>query len=143
MTVRTIWDLLTDPALDAQVTHPHRPSHALITLASDWAVSVTVSPGSASSLGKRYAEGLEHPISALDVMGRNGSPEGWFDRAQDAEVAIMLPDGAWYWCEENDEDYSPDRPQPWRSVHVEELARLIERVRVQPAGCLCPECNPT
>jgi hypothetical protein len=139
--VRIVWDLLTDPELDARVTHPHRPSHALVTLPSDWAVSVTVSPGSASSLGQRFAEGLEQPISTLDVLGRDGSPEGWFDRAQDAEVAIMMPDGTWSWCQENDADYDPDKPQPWRSVGVDHLADLIERVREQPVGCLCPDCH--
>jgi hypothetical protein len=139
--MRTVWDLLTDPALDARVTHPHRPSHAQVTLPSDWQISVTVSPGSASSLGKRFAVGLEQPISTLDAMGRDGSPEGWFDRAQHAEVAIMMPDGTWYWCQENDADYNPDHPQPWRYVDVDELALLLERVRAQPAGCLCPDCN--
>ena len=138
--MRTLWDLLTDPTLEAEVTHPYRPSQAFITLPSDWAVSVSVSPGTGSSLGQRFAAGLEQPISTMDVLGRYGSPEGWFDRAHDAEVAIMMPDGTWYWCEENETDYTPDHPQPWRYVGVDQLAALIERVRTQPVGCLCPEC---
>src|SRR5215218_3842114 len=137
--MRTVWDLLTDPALEAQVSHPHRPSHALVTLPSDWAVSVTVSPGTASSFGQRFAEGLEQPIRTMDVLGRDGSPEGWFDRARDAEVAVMMPDGTWYWCQENDADYTPDHPQTWRYVDVDQLADLIERVWEQPVGCPCPD----
>lgn len=53
--MRKVWDLLTDPTLGALMTHPHRPSHALVTLTSDWQVSVTVSPSSATSLGQRFA----------------------------------------------------------------------------------------
>ena len=37
--MRTIWDLLTDPSLEAQVTYPSRPSHALVSLSNDWQLS--------------------------------------------------------------------------------------------------------
>lgn len=68
--MRTVWDLLTDPALEARVSRPHRPSHALMMLASDWAMSVTVSPLSASSLGQRFAAGLEQPIATALPLPR-------------------------------------------------------------------------
>ena len=138
--MRTVWDLLTAPTLEARVTHPHRPSHALVTLPNSWQVSITVSPASWSSLGRRFAEGLEEPISTVDIMGHAGSPEDWFDRADDAEVSIIRPDGTWYHCENSYIAGDPHTPQPWRYVSVEEVARLIERVRTQPAGCLCPYC---
>jgi hypothetical protein len=139
--MRTIWDVLTDGVHGARVTYPYRPSHALVTLSSDWQVSVTVSPGSGSSLGQRFADDREQPIATLDVLGCGGSPEGWFDRAHDAEVAIARPDGSWYHCEVDPQGHDPDTPQPWRSVTVDELARLIARVDEQPPGCLCPDCD--
>lgn len=138
--MRTIWDVLTSVGRDVQVTHPHRPSHALVELPNDWQISVTVSPTSASTLGQRFATGMEQPISTMDVQGRSGSPEGWFDRASDAEVAILRPDGTWYHCEAYGGDLDADHPQPWRFASVDELERLIVRVTEQPPGCLCPEC---
>src|SRR5215212_11275266 len=123
--MRTVWDLLTDPALQARVTHPYRPSHALITVPSDWQVSLTVGPGTASTLGLRFAAGLEQPIATMDVLGRDGSPEGWFDRARVAEVAILRPDASWYVCETSEVAHDPDHPQTWRFVGVDALGDLL------------------
>lgn len=140
--MRTIWDVLTSVGREVQVAYPYRPSHALVELPNDWQVSVTVSPTTASTLGQRFAEGLEQPIEIMDVLGRNGSPEGWFDRAPDAEVAVLRPDGTWYHCENEPPAVRDiDQPQIWRFVDVDELERLIVRVTEQPGGCLCPECN--
>ena len=138
--MRTVWDLLTDPTLEAQVSHPQRPSHALVALPSDWQISVLVAPAPQCSLGQQFAQRLEQPVTLREAVGHEGSPEGWFDRARDAEVAIIRPDGTWYPCESNDPDDDPDRPQSWGHEGVEGLAQLIERVRTQPAGCLCPDC---
>lgn len=146
--MRTVWDVLTGTGRDVQVSYPFRPSHALVELPNDWQISVVVAPGSWSTLGQRQAAALEtqlaashdHPPVALDVLGRNGSPEGWFDRAGDAEVAICRPDGAWYHCETDPPDSDPDTPQTWRYVGVDALAALIVRVAEQPPGCLCPAC---
>src|SRR3954469_22439722 len=138
--MRRVWDVLTSVGRDVQVTYPYRPSHALVELPNDWRISVTVSPTTASTLGQRFAAGLEQPISALDGLGRSGSSEGWFDRAPDAEVAILRPDGAFYHCEAHPLVTDPDQPQIWRFVNVDELEQLIVRVTEQPHGCLCPEC---
>lgn len=108
----------------------------------DWQVSVTVTPGTASTLGQRFVQGLEQPIETMDVQGCTGSPEGWFDRASDAEVAIVHPDGAWYHGEHEPPAVKDlDQPQIWRFVSVDELEPLIVRVTEHPDDCLCPECN--
>jgi hypothetical protein len=73
-------------------------------------------------------------------MGRGGSPEGWFDLAADAEVAIRQDDGRWYQCETDPPD--PDVTQTWGYVDPDQLIELIARVDQQPSGCLCPSCNP-
>ena len=91
--MRTIWDVLTNVGRDVKVSYPYRPSRALVEMPNDWQVSLTVSPTTASTLGQRFAERLQHTLSTYDVQGRNGSPEGWFDVALDAEVAIVWPDG--------------------------------------------------
>ncbi len=136
---RTIWDVLTSLGAGVAVTHPDRPSHALVTLGNGWAVSVTVSPGARCSSG--LARMLSSGVAPTDLMGRHGSPEGWFDLASDAEVAITRDNGSWYQCETE-----PPRPpvtmQTWGYVDPDQLADLIERVDQQPGGCLCPACNP-
>jgi hypothetical protein len=106
MAMRTVWDVLTSVGRDVHVLYPYRPSHAIVELPNDWQLSVTVSPTTASTLGQRFAEGLEQQIETMDVQGRTGSPEGWFDRAPDAEVAILRPDGSWYHCESEPPDVS-------------------------------------
>ena len=72
----------------------------------------------------------------LDVLGREGSPEGGFAHAADAEVVIMRLDGTWYRCETNAAG-DPDTPQPWNGVNVDALARLIARGR-GATGRVCP-----
>jgi hypothetical protein len=136
---RTIWDVLTMMPVPALVTHPDRPSHALVTLGSGWAVSVTVSPGARCSSG--LARMLSTGATPDDLMGRHGSPEGWFDLASDAEIAIKRDDGTWYACE-TESPWPPVRRQTWGYVDPDQLADLIERVDQQPGGCLCPSCHP-
>jgi hypothetical protein len=48
--------------------------------------------------------------------------------------------GTWYYREASNPAGDPGLPQPWRFVGVDALARLIERVRRHPAGCLRPDC---
>lgn len=73
--MHTIWDVLTTVGRDNRVTHPFRPSHALLELPNDWQLSVTVGPTSVSTLGQCFAAGLEQPIETVGVQGRSGSPE--------------------------------------------------------------------
>jgi hypothetical protein len=136
---RTIWDVLTGLGAGARVTYPDRPSHALVILGNGWAVSVTVSPGARCSngLGRMLSTG-EAPA---DILGRTGSPEGWFDLSADAEVSIRRDDGGWYSCE-TEPPRPPVRMQTWAYVDPDQLADLIERVEQQPGGCLCPACHP-
>jgi hypothetical protein len=136
---RTIWDVLTSLSAGATVTHPARPSHALVTFGNGWAVSVTVSPGARCSSG--LARMLSSGVAPPDLMGRYGSPEGWFDLASDAEVAIRQDDGRWYRCE-GERRSPPVRMQTWGYVDPEQLIELIARVDQQPGGCLCPACHP-
>src|SRR3954454_23553129 len=83
---------------------------------------------------------VEQPISTLDVLGRGGSPEGWFDRATDAEVAILRAHGTWDHGEADGGDLAADHPQPWRVVSSDDLEHLIVRVTEQPPGWLRPDC---
>jgi hypothetical protein len=141
----TIWDVLMSPGAGIRVTHPDRPSHAIVSVANGWSITVTVSPGARCSSGlARLLSSGEVPD---DIMGRQvlhdpgGSPEGWFDLAADAEVAIRQDDGRWYECETEPPD--PDVTMPtWGYVDPDQLIELIERVDQQPGGCLCPACHP-
>jgi hypothetical protein len=136
---RTLWDILTSLGSGVTVTHPDRPSHALITLGNGWQISVAVSPGAKCSTGlARVLSAGEVPD---DIMGRGGSPEGWFDLAADAEVAIKQDDGRWYQCESSPSG-SGAVMQTWGYVDPDQLIELVERVDQQPGGCLCPGCNP-
>jgi hypothetical protein len=76
-----------------------------------------------------------------DVLARNGSPEGWFDLASDAEVSITRDDGVWYACE-TERPRPPMSIQTWGYVDPDQLADLIERIDQQLGGCLCPACHP-
>ncbi len=89
--MRTIWDVLTTTGRDVNVTYPYRPSHALVEPPNEVQISVTVSPGSDNTRRQRFAKRLEGPLSMRNMLGQSGSPEGWFDRAQGAEVAIIRP----------------------------------------------------
>ena len=139
--MRTVWDVLISLGPGTRVTHPRRPSHAVVLLPNGWQVSLTVSPASASELGQRLAG---RNVPGDDPFGREGSPEGWFDRTHDAEVAIVRPSGAWFHC--------TARPlgdvgaiQVWPYLSAEEIARLMTRitgVATQPPGCVCPDCHP-
>jgi hypothetical protein len=136
--VRTIWDVLTGLS-GARVAFPDRPSHALVILGNGWAVVVTVSPSARCSTGSqqmRFAGDVQ-----IDVLGRYGSPEGWFDLAADCEVSIMRDDGTWYRCEMS-APWPPVKMQSRGYVDPEQLLDLIERVDRQPGGCLCPACHP-
>lgn len=131
--------MLTNAGAGVTVTYPDRPSQAFVRLGNGWAISVTVSPAAHCS------SGLAHMLSTgeapADVLGRNGSPEGWFDLAVDAEVAIRQDDGRWYQCE----TLPPSLPrtmQTWGYVDPDQLMELIERVDQQPGGCLCLACHP-
>jgi hypothetical protein len=109
----------------------------VIALGNGWQISVSVSPGARCSTGLDRL--LSEGIVPDDIMGRDGSPEGWFDLATDAEVAIRQDDGRWYLCEH----YPPHPPatiQTWGYVTPDQLIDLIERIEQQPGGCLCQAC---
>jgi hypothetical protein len=136
--MRTVWDVLTSLGPGTRVIRPHHASHVLVLLPNGWRVGLTVGPAPASELGQRLAG---RNVSAADPFGREGSPEGWFDRTPDAEVAIVHPSGAWF--------HRTDRLlsdigaiQVWPYLSAKEIATLMARDSTQPAGCVCPDCHP-